>query len=188
MLKGFAQTHYNDHSLWDKTWGRFVTKAVILWEWPVWDTCVLLGSAWKSASSWHPGGESGSTFPCWHLLLWWQCAEMAEGSARITAGGAFWGERKVGKRMLQWTNSKLFFNYKKEWRENEIKVKDKKNLLKAGQSYHANNDFKWKIKKISNEEKRSKKVASIKIKLLSQSWNKFRREGFFFFPQIDLFL
>lgn len=67
-------------------------------------------------------------------------------------------------------------------RENEIKVKDKKNLLEAGQSYHANKDFKWKIKKISNEEKRSKKVASIKIKLLSQFWKEFRREGFFFFP------
>lgn len=38
-------------------------------------------------------------------------------------------------------------------------------------------------KKISNKEKRSKKVASIKIKLLSQSWKEFRREAFFFFPR-----
>lgn len=47
---------------------------------------------------------------------------------------------------------------------------------------------KLKKTKKSNKEKKSKKVASIKIKLLSQSWKEFRREGFFFFPQIDLFL
>lgn len=64
-------------------------------------------------------------------------------------------------------------------------MKDKENLLKAGQSCHASKDFKWKIEEISNKEKRSKTVASIKTKLLSQSWKEFRRERFFF---SDLFM
>lgn len=63
-------------------------------------------------------------------------------------------------------------------------MQDKKNLLKAGQSCHANKGFKWKIEEISNKVKQ--KVASVKTKLLSQSWKEFRREGFF--SQIDLFM
>lgn len=63
-------------------------------------------------------------------------------------------------------------------------MQDKKNLLKAGQSCHANKGFKWKIEEISNKVKQ--KVVSVKTKLLSQSWKEFRREGFF--SQTDLFM
>lgn len=64
-------------------------------------------------------------------------------------------ERKAGEGMFQWPNSKLFLikKKKKEWRKGEIEMQDKKNLLKAGQSCHANKGFKWKIEEISNKVK-----------------------------------
>lgn len=101
----------------------------------------------------------------------------------LSGGTRRWGRECFSELIQSW----FLIKKKKKRRENEIKVKDKKNFLKAGQTYHANKDFKWKIKKISNKEKRSKKVASIKIKLLSQSWKEFRR-GLLLFSQIDFFL
>lgn len=124
------------------------------------------------------------TFPSWKFfpvmpMLRSQKDPAGVEREELSGGRGRWG-RECFSELIQ--GCFLIKNLKKKkWRENEIKVKDKKNLLKAGQTYHANKDLKWKIKKITKKEKRSKKVASIKSKLLSQSWKEFRREGFFFF-------
>ena len=145
MLKGFTQRHYNYHSRWDKTWGRFYSQSrVSLGATSVRHHCAA--RIWLEVSPQLTSrGESGSTFPYWRLALLMAMCWDGRRVWRDYGGRSSQGERKMGKGCFSELIQSCFLINNKEWRENEIEVKDKKNLLKAGQSCHANKDFKWKI-------------------------------------------